>query len=177
MGYGFCIKNNPCDEVAIRLGRPPEPVHEAMKQLHPEHFKSEDWDPTEGTFYLRGSGHYTGGYDSQLPCLRGVPPEMFSMVLNTVALMRDAPDVDAEEDAEEEADEGLIMQAIEGFLQPLRAKLSGITKWNGALLDKSQDARQEHAKTYRDGQISILTEIVQELEAFSEEPQPSADDT
>jgi len=177
MGYGFCIKDNPCDEVAIRLGRPPEPVHEAMKTLHPNHFRSEDWDPAEGTFYLRGSVHYTGGYDSQLPCLRGVPPEMFSMVLNTVALMRESPDEDGSEGAEEEADEGLIMQAIEGFLQPLRAKLSGITNWDSTLLDRPRNAHQEHAKVYRDGQVSILTEVIQELEGFLERSQPSTDGT
>ncbi|KAF1991816.1 SET domain-containing protein [Aulographum hederae CBS 113979] len=157
-GYGFTLDSNPCDEVAVRLGRPPGPLHGILKELHPKHFKSETWDPLEGTFYLRGSNHYAGGYSSQqLPCLRGIPPEMFSMIEQMIIFM-------SGDDAPEGGE--LIYAAVEEFLPPLRMKLEAITRWDEQLPQEPRNKKQRYAKMYRDGQVAILTEVIRELEAF-----------
>ena len=86
MGYGFCEPNNPCDEVAVLLACPPQQLHLALKRAHPEHFVAPGWTDAEAGFFIRGSGHFSGGYDNPwpaIPCLRFIPP----MLVRTIRTM------------------------------------------------------------------------------------------
>jgi hypothetical protein len=164
-GYGFCIESNPCDVVAIRIGRPPEPVHAALRVQFPTRFSTPDWSPDEATFFLRGSNHYTGGYeDCSMPCLRGLPPEMYAAIRAILAFAY-AAHIEQGEMTEDDLDEASI-QAIHDRLSDKR---NSIVQWNSQLPPQPQNQRQAQAKIYRDGQLRILDEILSELDIRLEE--------
>ncbi|KAF2431708.1 SET domain-containing protein [Tothia fuscella] len=167
VGYGFCTPNNPCDEVAIRLGRPPQAVHTALQEKFPARFRSTVWDPDDATFYLRASQHYTSGYTSQyqdlpglptLSCLRGLPAEFYGTIHMILSFAFAAQGGIAEEE--------LQHAAIGAILERLTDKRDGIMVWNEHLPPKPMNKRQEYAKMYRDGQLEIMHEIIGELESY-----------
>lgn len=160
MGYGFCFANNPCDEVAVRMGRPPDPVHQRLKAEYPAHFTSSEWDPSEATFYLRGRKHYSGGYESDVPCFRGIPPTMVAVV---TAIVRCVSEQQADPDEATESSE-LKAAVAEQLLVPLHAKSNAIVSSEPS--QEPRNRRQEYASFYRAGQLEILTDIVNELEAY-----------
>jgi hypothetical protein len=164
-GYGFCTEDNPCDVVAIRIGRPPEPVHAALRAQFPSRFSTLDWSPDEATFFLRGSNHYTGGYENcSMPCLRGLPPEMYAAIRAILAFAY-AAYIEQGEMSEDDLDEASL-QAIHDRLSDKR---NSIIQWNSQLPSQPQNQRQAQAKIYRDGQLRILEEILSEIDTRLEE--------
>jgi len=162
MGYGFCFANNPCDEVAIRMGRPPDPVHRKLKIKYPTHFVSSEWNPSEATFYLRGRKHYSGGYESDIPCFRGIPTTMVGVITELVRFIYEQQaDTDEPLDLVE-----LTAATIEQLLVPLHVKRDAIVANEPP--GEPQNRRQEYAKIYRDGQREVLTDIIDELDAYLE---------
>ena len=63
-------------------------------------------------------------------------------------------------------DDDIADEAIGAILGRLRDKRSAILKWNSVLPVEPQNMRQAYAKIYRDGQITILEEIIGELEQY-----------
>jgi hypothetical protein len=61
-------------------------------------------------------------------------------------------------------DEDIADAAIGAILARLKDKRTAILKWNSILPVEPQNMRQTYAKIYRDGQITILEEIIGELE-------------
>jgi len=164
MGYGFCIQDNPCDEVTIRLGRPPESVHAALKNKFPARFISPGWDPEEATFFLRSSHHYSGGYRNEISCLRGLSSDMFGTIRTIISFAFQAQ----LEDGDEISDDELDYASIQAILDRLLDKRQAIVQWDSHLPPQPQNIRQTHAKTYRDGQLRILNEIISELQEHLE---------
>jgi len=162
VGYGFCIENNPCDVVAIRLGRPPEPVHAILQKQFPTRFSSSDWGSDEATFFLRGSQHYSGGYENSMQCLRGLPPEMFGAIRAILAYAFQGQTKEGSEITEDELDDA----AVQAIHDRLSDKRNAIVQWNSHLPSQPQNIRQAQAQIYREGQIKILEEILGELEGF-----------
>jgi len=164
MGYGFCTPENPCDEVAIRLGRPPEPVHAALRRKYPARYSSPEWDPEAATFYLRGSRHYSAGYpppmhENKLRCLRGLPPDFYGTIYTILTYA-----FQAQNEGEEISEEELVEATLHAILERLVEKRNGIVKWNTELPAQPSNAKQKYAKIYRDGQLEILDEIIGELQ-------------
>lgn len=157
MGYGFCIPNNPCDQVTIGLGKPPEEVHAALRQAFPLQFSSPEWTAEQSAFFLRGSRHYSGGFQHEISCLRGIPPELFHTICAILSYSNGDMD-----------DEELVDATVGAILDRLRVKRTAIVRWDDELPDVPQNIRQMYAKIYRDGQIEILTEIIGELEGYFE---------
>jgi hypothetical protein len=162
MGYGFCVVDNPCDQLLLRLARPPPEIHAALKAKLPYHFKSNAWIAEESGFYIRGSKHYSGGYDDNfgLSCLRGMPPELVIAIQTFVSFSFDA---DA---SDENAHLELWYGTLDALLHRLQQKRDAITQWNSKLPASPQNNRQRFAKIYRDSQLGILTEVITELEEF-----------
>jgi hypothetical protein len=168
MGYGFCIPSNPCDEVAIRLGRPPQPVHATLRTKFPTRFTTTEWDPEAATFFLRGSKHYSGGYPPpmhsiKLKCLRGLPPDFYGTI-HTILTYAFQTQHEGEEISEEE----LVEATLYAILERLVEKREGIVKWDEMLVDGPKNVKQKFAKIYRDGQVGILEEIIGELKEHLE---------
>src|ERR1700753_20701 len=162
MGYGFCTNNNPCDQVLLRLARPPPEIHAALKARVSRHFKSDTWSAEESAFYIRGSNHYSGGYADifGLPCLRGIPAELVLAIQTFVSFSID-PEV-----LGDDYEEALWFGTMDALLHRLQQKRDAIRHWDSELPATPQNIRQKSAKIYRDGQISILCEVIGELEKF-----------
>jgi hypothetical protein len=159
LGYGFCVENNPCDQFAIRLGRPPDEVLEVLRERFPLQFKNEngdgEWTPDSARFFLRGSGHYSKGYEQEVESLRGIPPELFGAVSGMISYTRD--DLD---------EEGVVDATMQALLDRVKAMRSAITQWDDRLPSEPQNQKQKFAKMYRDGQVRIADEIIRELEGY-----------
>lgn len=158
-GYGFCIPQNPCDEIALRIGRPPEPVHALLRKKYPSHFPTPDWTDQAATFYLRGSNHYSGGYLHSEPHLRGVPPELLGTILAIL-------DFTYKQQGEDFRDEWLDPAAVDAIVERLVAKYQGIRQWDEKLPAQPKNGKQHFAKMYRDGQLGILEEVIGELREY-----------
>lgn len=143
----------------VRLGKPPPPVHAVLKSTLPEHFKSEEWNSSEATFYLRSPNHFSGGYDHGIMCLRGIPFEIFRMLAETVYFMSTG-ETDGAGDLPEESEQ--FGYVVEEFLHPLRQRLELIVA--NKVQGEPVNQKQAYAKVYRDGQIEILECIISELE-------------
>jgi hypothetical protein len=166
LGYGFCLPDNPCDEVGMRLAQPPPIIHEALQQTMPDHFKSKEFDPTEFIFRIRGSKHYTGGYenpmrDHGITCARGIPEEM-ALTLQLLASYGIMPE--SHDPLRKEAE--LWYATFDLLLQRLQATRQQITRWDAELPSKPQNQCQQAAMIYRNGQLDILNEVIGELEDF-----------
>jgi hypothetical protein len=167
VGYGFCLLDNPCDQVAMRLTKPADNVLNILCDKFPKLFADlqSGWKEDSGAFYLRGSGHYSGGHENLLglSCLRGIPAQLFIM-LNTIVEVAE-PDEDEEDD--EEAQERMWCTTLDAILQRLEQKQAMLARFGSLLAAKSpQNAKQMAAKIYRDGQVKIVDEIISELEKF-----------
>jgi hypothetical protein len=162
MGYGFCIIDNPCDQVMLRFARPPPEIHAALRSNLPHHFKSAEWTADESGFYIRGSKHYSAGYGNPfgLACLRGVPPELVLSIQTFVSFSFEPA----------EPQDGLRLElwyaTLDALLHRLLSKRNSIRQWDENLSLTTENKKQEFAKIYRDGQLSILCEVIEELESF-----------
>ena len=157
MGYGFCIPNNPCDEVAIKLGRLMPQVRENLRATHVLGSKT-DSEPFDVSLYLRGASHYSGGYSNFASCLRGIPPLMVRASFETcLAVRRKDPD-----DSDFTNPSGrLVVAAMRQLLMPLRKKQDYILETNPIFGPKN--TKQKHAKVYRDGQLAILRSVTEPI--------------
>lgn len=162
LGYGFTLANNPCDEVMVRLGKPPDPVLKVLNATLPTHF-TLPWEASQGTFYLRGPKHYSGGYDHGMPGLRGIPVEMFHMITEMAYLMSTGDEEGAGEITVGSEQYGIV---LEEFLFPLRQKLAMIQKPMEEVEGEPRNSKQVFAKRYRDGQVEILATVIKELEEY-----------
>jgi hypothetical protein len=162
MGYGFCVVDNPCDQLLLRLARPPAEIYAALKARIPNQFRSDAWIAEESGFYIRGSKHYTGGYDNNfgLSCLRGMPPELV-MVIQTFVSFSFGSDA-----SDDNSQLELWYATLDALLHRLQQKRDAITQWDSSLPVSPQNKRQHFSKIYRDGQLSILNEVIAELEEF-----------
>jgi hypothetical protein len=168
MGYGFCIPSNPCDEVAIRLGRPPPAVHTTLRSKFPKRFSTPEWDPEAATFFLRGTKHYSGGYpppmhEVKLRCLRGLPPDLYGTI-HTILTHA----FQIQHEGEVISDEELVEASLHAILERLVAKRESIVQWDEMLVGGPKNVKQRFAKIYRDGQLEILEEIIEELKSHLE---------
>jgi hypothetical protein len=161
-GYGFCIPINPCDEVALRLGKPPDPVLTLLQDKYPQRYSSSDWTDEAAMFFLRGSNHYSGGYEhagQDEAHLRGIPRELLGTI-------RAILDYSYKQQGEEMSKNILELATVDAILERLIAKLSGIVQYDEHLPAEPANDKQRFAKMYRDGQVGILKEIIGEIDAY-----------
>jgi hypothetical protein len=167
MSYGFCLPDNPYDQVAFRLGRVSPEIHHKLRERVPSHWRSRTWDPQEAIFYIRGTSHYTSGYPNtygipKLNCLRGIPPELaHSIYTIMLAYSKDTVPSDGVDDKKR-----IWVGTIDALLQQAETTLLGITRWNSELLDSPLTAGAKAALIYRTEQVKILKEVILELGAF-----------
>ncbi|RSM02075.1 hypothetical protein CEP52_008207 [Fusarium oligoseptatum] len=167
MGFGFCIPDNPYDQVAVRLGQISPDVHRQLHQSIPTHWQSETWEPKESVFHLRATSQSTPDNSNtyrvpNLTCLRGIPPELAKSVY-IIMLEHSKTAVSSNEVPDEKE---IWAGTIDVLLHQMEATLMGITRWNGELPDLPSTARGRAALLYRTGQVKILEGIISELKAF-----------
>jgi hypothetical protein len=163
MGYGFCIPGNPCDQVGLRLGYPGPVAHAELKKVLPEHYKSDSWSAEESLFYIRGSNHYASPYQNDwgLTAIRGVPL-VFILTLQIIVSFTWKPS-DPKTGTIQSQFAEMFGDILVSILVQLLDKQTGIIEQAEKLSMSPQNQRQAHAKTYRDGQLQILQEVIDEL--------------
>lgn len=160
MGYGFCIPDNPCDEVAIRLSKPPPTVRAVLRSLYPSDFPSADWTTSESTFYLRCHFHYSGGYGNAILGTGGIPLPMLMISVLIVAHTRGQP----LETAACSPTARQVVGAIRHLLVPLQIKRNAVAGPSRKLAEPN-NIQQRYASMYRNGQLAILTDVVSQLKS------------
>jgi hypothetical protein len=166
MGYGFCEPDNPCDQVAFRLGPVAPEVHARLRKRLPSHWKSETWTEQEATFYIRDVLHYSSGYldlytHGKFDCLRGVPPAL-ACSLYEIVLANNEQDIDNEQPGYESM---IWAGVVDALLQRAEAASLAITRWDGRLPDIPRSLKTKAAATYRKGQVRILGNVITEFRA------------
>lgn len=82
LGYGFCLRDNPVEQFAIRMALPPQLEDQATKMnlFSPASVAfgmNTDFlagNPAQEQHYLRPIGHPFGRYKNNVAYLRSVPP-------------------------------------------------------------------------------------------------------
>ena len=164
MGFGFCIPNNPYDQVAIRLGPVQTKVHHRLRECVSSHWKSETWDPRESVFYLQVASHNTSSHSTghaalNLNYLRGLPPELARSVY---IIMLESSEATGEVGSEKQIWEATICV----LLYQMEQRLMEITKWDGKLPRAPVTPRARAALIYRTGQVNIMEEVISDLKSF-----------
>ncbi|RSL46147.1 hypothetical protein CEP53_010437 [Fusarium sp. AF-6] len=167
MGFGFCIPDNPYDQVAVRIGQISPDVHRQLHHSIPTHWQSESWEPKKSVFHLRATSQDTPDNSNMygvpnLRCLRGIPPELAKSVY-IIMLEHSKVSVSSNEVPDEKE---IWVGTIDVLLHQMEATLMGITRWNGELLDLPSTAGGKAALIYRTGQVKILEGIISGLKAF-----------
>lgn len=162
-GFGFCIPDNPYDQVAVRIGQIQPEMHRKLHNGIPSHWQSETWDPQESVFYLRVMSQNTSSYNTcgvpKLSCLRRLPPELVKSVY-IIMLEHSEGAVSSNEEANEKK---VWVGTIDVLLHQMEYTLKGITRWDGELPDFPSTARAKAALIYRTGQIKILEEVILDM--------------
>lgn len=163
MGYGFCIPDNPCDEVVLQAGAPPPVIYQKLRALNPDHFKSENWTTTEGTFRIRHQGHFGGKYDAPAACWQWIPPALFHLMLQLISINKSYSGTTNTSQSVEYPGR-VVLAATCSVLKPLRIKYRSIIKAIEQCPSVPQNGRQRYAKIYRDKQAAILAQSVIHME-------------
>lgn len=166
MGFGFCIADNPCDQVTLRLNEVPPEVHQKLREEMPHRWRGRTRNPQESVFHIRGASHYDFGYaGSRLPalrCLRGVPPDLTHSVL---VILRASID-NAGGSSRTITEQQLWAGTLDTILQRAKVSLQAICRWDSTLPQDLPTERAETASLYRSGQKQILGQLIAELECF-----------
>ncbi|KAL1627611.1 hypothetical protein SLS56_006332 [Neofusicoccum ribis] len=157
-GYGFCIRGNQCDEVAIRFGQLPEPVTVQLQSVLGE------WDPSHSHF-IRGHDHYLGLYEVSLPehpemTKSGVPQTIWT-VMEVLKKFQDS------QQGHRIAWRSTLSARCD-LLEILATKYDNIDQYCDFLPDGPQNLKQQYAKIYRDCQMKILKENQKDVERLVE---------
>ncbi|KAI0487077.1 hypothetical protein F4859DRAFT_527186 [Xylaria cf. heliscus] len=168
-GFGFCIPNNPYDQVPVQVSRslPPAALHRLHDSM-PHHWRSDMGEPRGFLFHLR-SASYSGsdtpsvGGSPTMNSLRSTPPEL---VKSVYIILRET--YKASRDTKEAVNEDQIWTTtIAVLLNQMGSALMNITQWERELPDTPPTAGAKAALIYRKGQVKILEETIAELQGLS----------
>jgi hypothetical protein len=162
MGYGFCIPDNPCDEVTVQVGALPPAVQEKLKASDMQQFKSETWTPSQTVFHIRAPGHCCGEYPSPAACLRWIPPELFTLTLELILYNRGPQGIEHTDSSNPSG--RMILTGIRQVVIPLRTKLRTIMDGAKDCPPEPRNEKQRYSQIYRDRQMDILSINVQNIE-------------
>lgn len=170
MGFGFCIPDNPYDQVTVRLGQISPDVHRQLHHSIPSHWQSESWEPNESVFCLRATPQHTYGHSNmcrapKLRCLSGILLELAKSVYIIMLEHNKVAALPKEVVNEKE----IWARTIDVLLHQMEHTLMGITRWNGELPVFPLTAKGRAALIYRTGQVKILEGVISELQTFMDQ--------
>lgn len=167
IGYGFCIPDNPYDTVALTLKEPHPDLQLQLKNVHPGYFTADgEWSLEKATFRL------------QLPSLRlsdpgqifyQLPEPLLEILLYILLHERDLPFAFISDPLEyltsrRTAGSRYMPHIARMIVQFLSQKLSQLQSTE--LPAAPQNSKQQHASTYRQGQINIMQSIIAGLRSY-----------
>lgn len=165
LGYGFCLENNPIEQFALKLAFQPELMQYAtqMGLMQPESvpFGMDtsflQTDPNKEQHFLRAKGHPFGRYQNNVPFFCGIPPYIvhFFFIQTILSLELDLSSVNLAHPGER-----ITLQVLVLLHQALTQRSSTLPL---TLPLTPTNTKQRFAKSYRDGQASIIHTIHSEL--------------
>ncbi|KZF19202.1 SET domain-containing protein [Xylona heveae TC161] len=169
LGYGFCLPSNPFDQFSLKLRLPNfGPISIIRPLLEASEHTSVTKDMIEGIYFVRGTNHFTKGYESSVPEYSAFPPELRAIFSILVANPDELNRMQANAAKNRFPTDGISgrmqLAVMNQLLMALRRKYAAIVQHDARLPQKPANACQEKAKVYRDGQIQILRETIGRLE-------------
>ncbi|EMC98000.1 hypothetical protein BAUCODRAFT_146595 [Baudoinia panamericana UAMH 10762] len=164
MGYGFCIPNNPRDEVLLTLKAPPEALQVELKRIHPGYFTSSgQWSGEKATFRLQSPRAYS--QESVGHVIQQLPRGLLELLYCILRHERGLPIIGSEESIKEFTDapdgERYFPHIARMIVQSLVPKLQRLDAV--ALPEKPANNRQRQASIYRESQREILQTVIEAL--------------
>lgn len=167
LGYGFCLDNNPIEQFPLKLAFPPmlQDYARATGLFNPENVPfgmSADFltkDPNTEQHFLRAEGHPFGRYDNCVPFFQGIPPYVvhFFFIQTLLSLELSIQDVNVQKPGSR-----ITVQVLALLHQAISQRAASLPL---TLADAPQNSKQVFAKTYRDGQATIIHSIKSELQS------------
>lgn len=165
LGYGFCLTDNPIEQFALKLAFQPELMQYAtqMGLMQPESvpFGMDTsflhTDPNKEQHFLRAKGHPFGRYQNHIPFFRGIPPYIvhFFFIQTILSLEINLEDIDVQTPGER-----ITLQILTLLHQALTQRSSTLPP---ILSITPKNTKQSFAKSYRDGQATIIHAVRAEL--------------
>ncbi|KAI9673193.1 MAG: hypothetical protein M1817_003056 [Caeruleum heppii] len=171
LGYGFCLPDNPYDQLAIKFNPPFTMLQRDIRrrQSSYEPISSEATKTSTNMHYIRSpTSHYTSGYSSPTLSLRPFPPALLDTLAILLAnareqrLLYDCPDCEwAAGGPLGSPGWRLKVKIMSQLRSELGAKREKMRMADEGLSKKGTiSMRQRNAKIYRDGQRAILDEVL-----------------
>ena len=165
LGYGFCLENNPIEQFAIKLAFQPELMQYAtqigLMQPSSVPFSMDtsflSTDPNKEQHFLRAADHPFGRYSNTIPFFQGIPPYIvhFFFIQTILSLDLDSRVIDPNNPGER-----ITLQVWTLLHQALTQRSASLPL---PLALSPKNTKQRFAKTYRDGQASIIHAVRTEL--------------
>lgn len=169
IGYGFCLADNPSDTVLLTLKPPPDELQHTLRQTHSGFFFEDGtWNGDKATFKLRPAEQ---NVVSATSAFEHLPEPLLELLTQIVRFDRGLPFAPLPSISEYLMDPSthgrrylpFIARMIVTSLAPKYQKLqAGST----ALPSSPQNAKQNQAKIYREGQTRILLSTINSLRTF-----------
>jgi hypothetical protein len=176
LGYGFCLENNPIEQFALKLAFQPELMRYATQiglmeassvpfNMDPSFLST---DPNKEQHFLRAVNHPFGRYSNTIPFFQGIPPYIvhFFFIQTVLSLELDPHAIDPTNPGER-----TTLQVLVLLHQALTARSASLPL---LLALSPKNTTQRFAKTYRDGQASIIHAVRAELSSAISRLLPSS---
>jgi hypothetical protein len=160
LGYGFCLPHNPFDKVLLTLKEPALALQKEVRAVHAGYFTQDGvWSSEKATF-----GIGVRRFDKQDPSslFAELPEPLLELLLYILRDERGLQFTFTQHPlmyltSRDSVGRRYQPHLVRAMVQSLAPKLS---KLNSAELSPPKNHKQEQAKIYRDGQIEILTSVI-----------------
>jgi hypothetical protein len=171
LGYGFCIPDNVDDKVLLTLKPPPTDLQAALKPFQPGYFTTAngEWSSEKATFGIKHLIWDETMSNSPFDLFHQLPEPLLELMLYILRHTRNLPFVFQPEPLEYLTSSTSPGRQYLPFLarmivQSLAPKL--VTLQSSTPLSAPSNNKQVLANIYRQGQIQILTSVMDSLRAY-----------
>ncbi|KJX94908.1 hypothetical protein TI39_contig4150g00009 [Zymoseptoria brevis] len=171
LGYGFCIPDNSDDKVLLTLKPPPSDLQADIRPFQPGYFSSTNaqWSSEKATFGIQRLSWSDGMSTDPVSLFQQLPEPLLELMLYILRHTRGLPFVFQSDPlpyltGQSSSGTQYLPFLARMIVQSLAPKLATLQ----ASTPPSEPAnkRQNLAKVYRNGQISILTSVMNSLRSY-----------
>ncbi|KAF2205544.1 SET domain-containing protein [Delitschia confertaspora ATCC 74209] len=169
LGYGFALEHHPYLQTPFKIQIPAEIQSQISKpNIVPYGMPSETYpsylaDPAAPHFFRRGPTHPLGRYPNLIPAFRGIPP---LLVLMSHLLVLHQRGIDPATVQLPNPGGRILVATVRQLTLPVLSSLSKLSATYPA--GEPQNQNQKYSKIYRDGQMTVLSSILDELNGVTD---------